>query len=388
MKRLLDILIISWLTILIINLFSWKTNDNTNQDLVFSPTKTSYTIPASVWLNILNNTKKEVILNTCENIKINKSWNIINFNKDFCKDIKIAPKEKKIIEYSDEYENFSEIWNYNFKINLNKKEYLTDFEISNPWVIKKIFTYIFYAPIYNLMIFLIKTFGSSLWWGIISITIFIRLLLIWPQHKMMVSQKKLQAIQPKIKKIQEEYKWQQQVLWVKLMELYKTEKVNPMWSCWFLLIQMPILLVLYRVIFSIKDHSNYYYLYSWLVKFDLWAINHSFFSIDLLAKWWIAWISLAIFVWVIQFIQVKLSLINKKPDTDIILEKKKWSSDYSQFMPDPEMMNKFMLYWMPVMVGMFTYNLFAWIGVYWGISTTIMIFQQLFVNIILKKSKR
>jgi YidC/Oxa1 family membrane protein insertase len=48
---------------------------------------------------------------------------------------------------------------------------------------------------------------------------------------MMVSQKKLQAIQPKIKEIQTKYKGQQAVLGQKLMALYKEEKVNPMGSC-------------------------------------------------------------------------------------------------------------------------------------------------------------
>ncbi|MBT3727342.1 hypothetical protein HOG21_06930 [bacterium] len=38
------------------------------------------------------------------------------------------------------------------------------------------------------------------------ITIIIRLVLLYPQHKMMLSQKKLQAVQPKVKKIQEEFK--------------------------------------------------------------------------------------------------------------------------------------------------------------------------------------
>jgi YidC/Oxa1 family membrane protein insertase len=56
------------------------------------------------------------------------------------------------------------------------------------------------------MIFLVKTFSGSLGWAIISITIFLRMLLVWPQHKMMVSQRKLQALQPKIKEIQEKYK--------------------------------------------------------------------------------------------------------------------------------------------------------------------------------------
>jgi YidC/Oxa1 family membrane protein insertase len=271
---------------------------------------------------------------------------------------------------------------------LDNKEYIQQFEINNPWTIRKIFVYIFYAPIYNLLIFLINLFWWYLGWAIIAITVFIRLLLLYPQHKMMLSQKKLQAIQPKIKEIQKQYKWQQQVLWIKLMELYKKEKVNPMWSCWFLFIQMPILLVVYRVILSIKDLSNYYYLYPSLSSFDLQSVIYEFIWIDLLNKWWIAWIILALSVWSIQFIQIKLSLANKDSQNKkwVILEKKKWKDDYSQFMPEPEMMNKFMLYWMPAMVTVFTYNLFAGVWLYWWISTLFMVFQQLFVNKVLNKS--
>ncbi len=54
-------------------------------------------------------------------------------------------------------------------------------------------------------------------------------------------------------------------------------------------------------------------------------------------------------------------------------------------MPDPEMMNKFMLYGMPAMVAVFTFTLFAGVGLYWGMSTIFAIFQQLFVNKTVKK---
>ena len=49
-------------------------------------------------------------------------------------------------------------------------------------------------------------------------------------------------------------------------------------------------------------------------------------------------------------------------------------------MPDPAVMQKAMLYWMPAMVAVFTYNFPAWLGIYWGISTSFMILQQLIVN--------
>ena len=111
------------------------------------------------------------------------------------------------------------------------------------------------------MIVLIEILGYSLGWAIVAITILIRIVLLWPQHKMMVSQRKLQAIQPKIKKLQEKHKKDSQKLGVELMALYKKEKVNPMGSCGFLLIQMPIILVIYNIILNIESPTNPFYLY-------------------------------------------------------------------------------------------------------------------------------
>jgi len=71
-----------------------------------------------------------------------------------------------------------------------------------------------------------------------------------------------------------------------------------------------------------------------------------------------------------------------------VLEKKKGEEGFASMMPDPEMMNKFMLYGMPAMVTVFTFSFFAGLGLYWGISTTFMIFQQLVVNKIIKKNKK
>ena len=390
MKKIIDIFMIVWLTLLIVNLFSNNPQDNLNGDIIFKTSKNSYTTPASVILNIKNNSNENISLNTCENIKINYAWeDIIIKNETFCKDIQVKIWEDKDINYSEEYKDFFNTWNYTLKINLDNKEYINQFEIKNPWTFRKLFTSVFYAPIYNLMVFLIWFFWWILWWSIISLTIIIRLFLIYPQHKMMVSQNKLQAIQPKIKEIQEKYKWQQQVLWVKLMELYKKEKVNPMWSCWFLLIQMPILLVLYRVILSIKDVSNWFYLYPILWDFNLSNVIFNFYWLNLLESGWFVWLILALSVWLIQFAQIRLSFKNKKikGNDKIILEKKKDKNDYSKIMPDAETINKFMQWWMPVMVALFTFNLFAWVWIYWWVSTLVMLIQQLVVNAKLKKSK-
>ncbi len=381
MKKFLDILLIVLLTVLVINLFSNKQVEKVNDSVLVQFTDSNYTIPASVWIKIENKTSTWITLNTCNDLKIKYSWNELTFDPSLCKDITISSLSWTTIDYSNDYKKFTDIWKYTLTANINNKEYIEQFELENSGTFTKLFTGLFYAPIYNLMIFLLTLFNWIFWWAIISITFLIRLALLWPQHKMMVSQKKLQAVQPKIKEIQEKYKWQQQVLWVKLMELYKKEKVNPMGSCGFLIIQMPILLVIYRIILSIKDPSHFFYTYSFLSNFDLTTINYNFYWLDLLSSWWFSWLLLAIWVATVQFFQIKLSLAWKEKEKKwVVLEKKKWDEWYSQFMPDPEVMNKFMLYWMPLMVWVFTYTLFAWIGIYWGISTTFMLIQQFIVN--------
>ena len=388
MKKVLDILIIVLLTVLVVNLFNGGEDEKElDNKILVELSDSAYTIPASLLLNITNNTADTLKINTCDDIRINNSWEEMLFKDNFCIDVVVNSGEVVKIDYADRYGSFVETGNYVLKLNVWEKEYIETFEIENKWTISKIFTGLFYAPIYNLMIFFVKFFNSSLWWGIIWITIIIRIVLLWPQHKMMISQRKLQAIQPKLKAIQEKYKWNQQMLGKAVMDFYKKEKVNPMWSCGFLIIQMPILIVLYNIILSIKDPSNYYHIYDFLSNYDLSVISYNFFWLDLLSSWWISWLLLWISVAAIQFLQVKLSLDSKKVENKnwVVLEKKKNESEYSQFMPDPDMMNKFMLYGMPWMVWVFTYTLFSWIWIYWWISTIFMLFQQLIVNKILKK---
>lgn len=388
MKKFLDLVLIFLITILLISLF---TNDNktiNSNILDISFENKSYTIPASVGVIVNNYTSSWLILNTCKDLNILNWWDKLVFDESFCKDLEIKSWESKTISYASEYSKFKNVWKYSLNAKIWEKEYFDQVEIENKWTIKKLFVWIIYAPIYNLVIGLIDLFRWSFWWAIVWVTIILRIILLWPQHKMMVSQKKLQALQPKIKKIQEEHKWNQQMIGMKMMELYKTENVNPVWSCGFLLIQMPILIVIYHIIIGIQDPANIYYLYSFLTWFSLSDINFNFYSLDLLQVGWVQWIILWLVVWIIQYIQIKLSLSQKDKDNKkswVILEKKSWDDKYSQMMPDPEMINKFMLYGMPVMVAIFTYSLFAWVGIYWWISTLFMLFQQLFVNKILKK---
>lgn len=389
MKKFLDIFIWALLIVLTINLFTGSDEVKEKQlsgKINIETTEKSYTIPPVVGLKVMNNSTGSITLNNCDDISLHHAGQKIDLVQNECNDIIVESGTESIINFSDDYNSFFEAGQYNFEYSVNDKRYIASFDVEHRGSISKLFSAVFYAPIFNLFVFLITVLGNSLGWAILAITVVIRIVLLWPQHKMMVSQKKLQAIQPKIKKIQEENKGNQQAIGMKLMELYKTEKVNPMWSCGFLLIQMPILLVIYNIILSIKDPSNFFHIYDFQSWFDIASIDFTFFGMDLLQSGGLTGLALAITVALIQFTQVKLSLAGKKVEKkDVVLEKKKWANDYSAMMPDPEMMNKFMLYWMPAMVAVFTFTLIAWVGLYWGMSTLFMVFQQLFVNKILKK---
>jgi len=393
-KKLVDFLLIFLLVFFALQLFNGnkeKTIDP-NGKVVFTTSDNKYSIPASVDLKIDNKSPEAVVFNSCDDIILSSGGDIIDLPSVECRDINVESGSTNTLNYADDYASFSTAWSYKFAITLPWKEVPieSNFEITNKWAIAKIFTAFVYAPMYNGMVFLLDLFKGSLGWAIIAITIIIRFVLMYPQHKMMVSQKKLQAVQPKIKALQEKYKWQQAVLGPKLMELYKKEKVNPMGSCGFLLIQMPILLVIYNIILNINDPVHYYHVYDVLQNFKLSDIDFNFFWLDLLWAGGIAGLLLGLTVWLIQFVQVKLSLAQIKkasPKKEVVLEKKKDASAYSSMMPDPEVMNKFMLYGMPAMVAVFTYTLFAGVGVYWGVSTLVMTIQQFVVNKMIKKQK-
>ena len=84
--------------------------------------------------------------------------------------------------------------------------------------------------------------------AIILLTILIRLVLYPLMQKQMVSMREMQKIQPLMKAVQEKYKNDKERLNKELMALYKEHKVNPMSGCLPLLIQMPILILLFQAL--------------------------------------------------------------------------------------------------------------------------------------------
>ena len=78
--------------------------------------------------------------------------------------------------------------------------------------------------------------------AIILLTIIIKVCLYPLTVKQVRSMKGMQELQPKMKKLQEKYKDNPQMMQQKIGELYKDAGVNPLAGCLPLLIQMPILM--------------------------------------------------------------------------------------------------------------------------------------------------
>jgi len=85
-------------------------------------------------------------------------------------------------------------------------------------------------------------------WVIILFTLMVRVLLFPLMRKQYYSIAKMQRLQPKIQQLQKRYKQDKEILQRKMMELYQKEGINPFSGCLPMLIQLPILWLLWRAI--------------------------------------------------------------------------------------------------------------------------------------------
>lgn len=86
--------------------------------------------------------------------------------------------------------------------------------------------------------------------AIIILTLIVRVALYPLNQKQMVSMQHMQKIQPMLKVIQEKYGHDREKLNQETMRLYKEYKVNPAAGCLPILVQLPILILLFKVLNS------------------------------------------------------------------------------------------------------------------------------------------
>lgn len=239
-----------------------------------------------------------------------------------------------------------------------------------------IFNLILFDPILNALVFLYKYIGD-LGLAIILLTIIIRAILIAPNRTAIKSQKALQDIQPKLQELQRKYKDNKEELGRQMMKFYKENKVNPFSSCLPLLIQLPILIALYRAFIAVAniDPSTHIFVADQLKHlyeplrniYSSTSINPSFLGIvDLSVK---RNIILAVLAALLQFWQSKM-LMAKKPAV-----KDKGSRDESM----ASSMSKQMTYMFPLITGYIAYQFPAGLALYWVVTTIFSIIQQYYI---------
>lgn len=91
---------------------------------------------------------------------------------------------------------------------------------------------------------LTNSFGLS----IVLLTIAVRVVLYPLNQKQMTSMQQMQKIQPRLKVLQEKYSNDKEKLNQETMRLYKENKVNPAAGCLPLVVQLPILILLFNVL--------------------------------------------------------------------------------------------------------------------------------------------
>ena len=183
--------------------------------------------------------------------------------------------------------------------------------------------------------------------SIIILTLLVRLLFYPVTAKANASMKKMQTVQPKIQELREKYKDNPQLLNTKMMELYRTEKVNPFGGCLPILLQIPVFFALYATLDGAVELRQ--------VPF-LW-------SRDLAAADTVARIPLFLFGWSLPINPLVIAMT-------ILMVIQQRMTPMSM---DP--VQKKMMMAMPIVMLIFLYDLPSGLTLYWTVSNIFSIIQ-------------
>lgn len=128
-------------------------------------------------------------------------------------------------------------------------------------------------PIFYMLIFF-QSFVINWGLAIILVTIAIKTLLYPLARAQYRSFAKMRLLQPKMTAMKEQYGDDRQKMSMKMMELYKKEKVNPLGGCFPLLIQMPVFIALYWVLMESVElrHAPFMLWIDDLSVMDPWGV--------------------------------------------------------------------------------------------------------------------
>jgi YidC/Oxa1 family membrane protein insertase len=200
----------------------------------------------------------------------------------------------------------------------------------------------------RLLLWLLIKFNAvlgSYGWSIILLTLVVRLVFYPLTARGNASMKKMQLVQPKLKEIREKYKDNPQLMNSKMMELYRTEGVNPFGGCLPILLQIPVFFALYATLDSAVELRQV----SFLWCKDL-AAPDTIFSIPL------------------YFVNLPFNPLVLAMTGLMIIQQR-----MTPMSADP--MQKKMMMAMPIVMLLFLYNLPSGLTLYWTVSNLFSIVQ-------------
>ncbi|GAA2869546.1 YidC/Oxa1 family membrane protein insertase [Aminobacter niigataensis] len=197
---------------------------------------------------------------------------------------------------------------------------------------------------------LLGNFGLA----ILATTVIVKAIFFPLANKSYKSMANMKMVQPKMLEIREKYADDKMKQQQAMMELYKTEKINPLAGCWPVLIQIPVFFALYKVLYVTIEmrHAPFF---GWI--HDLAAPDPtSIFNLFGLLPWGVP-AFLMIGVWplimgVTMFLQMRM---NPTP-------------------PDPTQAMIFT--WMPILFTFMLASFPAGLVIYWAWNNSLSILQQ------------
>jgi YidC/Oxa1 family membrane protein insertase len=228
-------------------------------------------------------------------------------------------------------------------------------------------------PFANLLLLLYSVLGHQTVAAIAALTILIRLLILPLTLGQQKSARKMQELQPEIEKLQKKYGNDKERLSQEQMKLWREAGVNPVGGCLPLLIQLPIMLALYRaIIFCVPSTPLELFQFSQHISIDKWLpglvglvpLQSTFLGMDLgqppsPAQIWSY--ALPILVFATSWLQQKLLTPSSAPS----------SGEQSQ----AAMMNQQMQIMMPLMFGFIALQYATGLSIYFIISNLVSVVQ-------------
>src|SRR5919107_1411646 len=225
--------------------------------------------------------------------------------------------------------------------------------------------------------------GTNWTWilAIVFLVVTVRVVLFPVFVKQIKSQRAMQALQPKVKELQEKHKGDRETLQKEMMELYKVEKANPLMGCLPMFLQIPVFLGLFHVLRRLSPDNGGKTLYGWTVDQFQDATHAALFTVPLPSKFGSSAAELAalnangVTVKIIAGVLVLIMMTTTYLTSRQMILKTGWAED-----PQQKMIQRLMLYGIPLSLlvsgGLFPIG----VVIYWVTNNLFTLGQQQWVR--------